>query len=144
MTPKLAPLSPRPMERLCDLWEGPEYHTVTVWYEPGYGTNPAQWHVGLDARWDGSYKIDDPHGADWVTLTWSFYGDDVDEAAREALAFAEALVVLDQTSCEHESATGVDQTDADDPRKVWRCDNCGWRFVDVVVDGCIVSRNPAP
>lgn len=36
-----------------------------------------------------------------------------------------------QASCEHSSATGIDQATVTDPAKIWRCDECGllhrWR-----------------
>jgi hypothetical protein len=30
------------------------------------------------------------------------------------------------SDCTHESGEGIDKVPSTDPRKVWRCDACGW------------------
>lgn len=46
--------------------------------------------------------------------------------------------LLDKPECDHDSASGIDQTPLNDPSKVWECDSCGWRFV-----GRTAAMNPA-
>lgn len=44
--------------------------------------------------------------------------------------------------CEHDSATGVDQAPFG-PDKVWRCDECGWLYRSVPIDGSLTMTVPA-
>lgn len=45
----------------------------------------------------------------------------------------DTLAVMGLLRCEHESAHGEDQSEG--PDKVWVCDMCGWRYVNVPDDG---------
>lgn len=52
-------------------------------------------HHGGDGAWvvllEWTQEYDNPHHADWVTFTWQFYGDTVDEALSDAVKWCEEL-----------------------------------------------------
>jgi hypothetical protein len=76
---------PHPAADLNDLWadEG------CVWRieHTGYGSDPGYWVLTLEWTNDGTNE----HHADWVTLTWQFYGDTVDEVLADAVTWCWAL-----------------------------------------------------
>ena len=72
--------------RLAELWfeERCEWSTR---YEPAAYGNPAAWTVSLEWTDERSYL----HGADFVTLTWQFYGDTFGDALAGAVGWLEEL-----------------------------------------------------
>lgn len=73
-------------ERLAELWfeEGCDWSTH---YEPAAHRNPPSWTVSLEWTTDRSYH----HGADFVALTWQFYGDTFEDALSGAVEWLEHL-----------------------------------------------------
>lgn len=69
-------------EVLNDLWSA-ERCTWRIEHHGGSGP----WVVLLE--WTQEY--DNTHDADWVTFTWQFYGDTVDEALAGAVGWCERL-----------------------------------------------------
>lgn len=61
-------------------------------------------------------------------IVYLFPGEDVNVFRPDD----DTLAVMGLLRCEHESAHGEDQSEG--PDKVWVCDMCGWRYVNVPDD----------